>query len=59
VRDEMRDWVNQAFRTGEEAIEKGKIGITSCIPRIITSIKIDYRLDKDISIDLKLGATGK
>jgi uncharacterized protein (TIGR00106 family) len=27
--------------------------------RIITSIRIDYRLDKKISIESKLGATGK
>jgi uncharacterized protein (TIGR00106 family) len=29
------------------------------VQRIITSIKIDYRLDKEISIESKLRATGK
>ena len=29
------------------------------VERIITSIKIDYRLDKEISIESKLMATGK
>jgi uncharacterized protein (TIGR00106 family) len=29
------------------------------IQRIITSIRIDYRLDKEITIQSKLGATGK
>jgi uncharacterized protein YqgV (UPF0045/DUF77 family) len=29
------------------------------VQRIITSVKIDYRLDKEISIESKLSATGK
>ena len=29
------------------------------VQRIITSVKIDYRLDKEISIESKLKATGK
>jgi len=29
------------------------------VKRIITSVKIDYRLDKEISIESKLMATGK
>lgn len=29
------------------------------VQRIITSVNIDYRLDKDISIESKLRATGK
>ena len=29
------------------------------VERIITSVKIDYRLDKEISIESKLKATGK
>lgn len=29
------------------------------LQRIITSIRIDYRLDKEITIESKLGATGK
>jgi len=29
------------------------------VERIITSVKIDYRLDKEISIESKLRATGK
>jgi uncharacterized protein (TIGR00106 family) len=29
------------------------------VQRIITSVNIDYRLDKEISIDSKLRATGK
>jgi uncharacterized protein (TIGR00106 family) len=29
------------------------------VQRIITSVKIDYRLDKEISIESKLRATGK
>ncbi|OPY53528.1 MAG: hypothetical protein A4E49_01364 [Methanosaeta sp. PtaU1.Bin112] len=46
----------ELFKLIERANQRlGEMGVQ----RIITSIRIDYRLDKEITIQSKLGATGK
>ncbi|HPS91301.1 MAG TPA: MTH1187 family thiamine-binding protein [Methanothrix sp.] len=50
----------ESFEQLFEIIEKAnqRLGENG-IQRIITSIRIDYRLDKEITIESKLGAIGK
>jgi uncharacterized protein (TIGR00106 family) len=50
----------KSFEELFELIEKANLRLKEMgVQRIITSIKIDYRLDKEISIESKLRATGK
>jgi uncharacterized protein (TIGR00106 family) len=50
----------ESFEQLFEIIEKASQLLTKMgLQRIITSVRIDYRLDKEITIASKLGATGK
>lgn len=50
----------ESFEQLFEIIEKANQLLTKMgLQRIITSIRIDYRLDKEITIESKLGATEK
>ncbi|MDD4653163.1 MAG: MTH1187 family thiamine-binding protein [Methanothrix sp.] len=48
--------LEQLFETIEKA---NQLLIKMGLQRIITSIRIDYRLDKEITIESKLGIAGK
>jgi len=50
----------ESFEQLFEIIEKANQLLAKMgLQRIITSIRIDYRLDREITIESKLGATGK
>jgi uncharacterized protein (TIGR00106 family) len=50
----------ESFKELFEIIEKANQLLTKMgLQRIITSVRIDYRLDREITIASKLGATGK
>jgi uncharacterized protein (TIGR00106 family) len=50
----------ESFKQLFEIIEKANQLLAKMgLQRIITSIRIDYRLDREITIESKLGATGK
>lgn len=50
--ESMGDIFEVIERANEELVQMG-------VKRIITSVKIDYRLDKEISLESKMGAVGK
>jgi uncharacterized protein (TIGR00106 family) len=50
----------KSFEELFDLIEKSNLRLEAMgVKRIITSVKIDYRLDKEISIESKLMATGR
>lgn len=50
----------RSFEELFDLIEKANLKLKEMgVQRIITSVNIDYRLDKEISIESKLRATGK